>query len=292
MTPDDPATPTVGGTALVLAGGGVAGIAWELGVLRGLAEADPATASRVLAADVVIGTSAGAAVGAQITSGVPIEELYEAQLRPETAEIEVELDAERLFADYRAAVEGASGPQDARRRLGAMALAAQTVAPEVRLAAIDARLPVKDWPERRLLIVAVDADTGEPVSFSRDSDVSLRDAVAASCAVPGVWPPVTIAGRRYVDGGMRSLTNADLATGAERVLVVKPTAEDAPQPWGDFAAEQAALGPAGVHVICADPPSLSAIGFNPLSPAVRAPSARAGRAVGAAQAAAVAGLWR
>ena len=60
------------GTALVLAGGGVAGIAWELGVLRGLADLDPALAERVIAADVIIGTSAGSSVAAQITSGTPL----------------------------------------------------------------------------------------------------------------------------------------------------------------------------------------------------------------------------
>lgn len=286
------ASSTSGGTALVLAGGGVAGIAWEIGVLLGLADADPGLGERVLGADLVVGTSAGSAVGAQITSGVPIAELYDAQIRPETSEIEVELDAEKLFAEYRAAVVGARDGQEARRRLGAMALAADTVDPAVRLAAIDARLRVKEWPGRRLLIVAIDAETGDDIVFTRDSGVTLRDAVAASCAVPGVWPAVAIAGRRYVDGGMRSLTNADFAAGADRVLIVRPTADDAPQPWGDFEAELAALRPAPVHVISADPASMAAFGLNPLSPATRGASARAGRAVGAAQAAALAEAWR
>ena len=82
--------PGSSGNALVLAGGGVAGIAWELGVLCGIADADPALAGRVLAANLVVGTSAGASVAAQITCGVPLDELYAAQLRPETAEIEVD----------------------------------------------------------------------------------------------------------------------------------------------------------------------------------------------------------
>jgi NTE family protein len=92
------------GSALVLAGGGVAGIAWELGVLRGLADADPGLADGVLAADLVIGTSAGSSVAAQITSGVGLDALYEAQLRPETAEIEVDVDLPALFADWGAAL--------------------------------------------------------------------------------------------------------------------------------------------------------------------------------------------
>ncbi|MFG1660991.1 patatin-like phospholipase family protein [Micromonospora chersina] len=277
--------------ALVLAGGGVAGIAWELGVLRGLADADPTLAGRVLAADLIVGTSAGSAVAAQITSGVPLDDLYAAQLRPETAEVEVDVNMEELFAEYAAVLTGATGPEDARRRLGGIALAAQTVDPALRLAAIDARLPVKQWPDRRVLLPAVDADTGDEAIFTRESGVTLRDAVAASCAVPGIWPPVVIGDRRYVDGGVRSMTNADLAAGADRVLIIQPTLADTPQPWGDLDAEIAALGPAAAYVISADQASVDAFGTNALSPATRAASARAGRAVGAAHAAALAALW-
>ncbi|MEV1328224.1 patatin-like phospholipase family protein [Micromonospora costi] len=280
-----------GNSALVLAGGGVAGIAWELGVLRGIADADPVLAERILAADLVVGTSAGSAVAAQITSGVALDELYEAQLRPETAEIEVDVDTEQLFADYGATLNGVSDPDEARRRLGALALAANTVEPAVRLAAIDARLPVKEWPARDVRLPAVDAASGEVAVFTRESGASLRDAVAASCAVPGIWPAVTIDGRRYMDGGVRSMTNADLAAGAERVLVIQPVLEGTPQPWGNLDDEIAALAPARVHVISADQASVDAFGTNALSPATRAPAARAGRAVGAAQAPAVAALW-
>lgn len=277
--------------ALVLAGGGVAGIAWELGVLRGIADADPVLAEQVLAADLVVGTSAGSAVAAQITSGVLLDELYAAQLLPETAEIEVDVDMEKLFAEYGAALGGVSDPEEARRRVGAIALAAQTVDPAARLAAIDARLPVKQWPARDVRLPAVDADTGAEVIFTSGSGVALVDAVAASCAVPGIWPPVTIDGQRYMDGGVRSMTNADLAAGADRVLIIQPTLEGTPQPWGDLDAEIAALAPAKVHVISADQASVDAFGTNPLSPTTRAASARAGRAVGKAHADAVAALW-
>jgi len=277
-------------TALVLAGGGVAGIAWELGVLRGLADADPALARRVLDADLVVGTSAGSAVAAQITSGVSLDDLYAAQLRPESAEISVDVDTDRLLADYGAVIASAADREDAGRRMGALALAATTVDPAERLAAVDARLPVKEWPDRRLLVVAVDAETGAAAVFTRDSRVSLLDAVAASCAVPGIWPPVTIDGRAYIDGGARSSTNADLAAGADRVLVITPTLADAPDPLADLDAELATLAPAATHVVHADQASIDAFGPNALSPATRAASARAGRAVGAAQGAALASL--
>jgi NTE family protein len=278
-------------TALVLAGGGVAGIAWELGVLRGIADVDQALADRVLAADLVVGTSAGSSVAAQITSGVPLEELYAAQLRPETAEIEVDVDLLALFADLGTAVAGAPDAEDARRRVGAVALAAPTVDPAARLAAISARLPAPAWPDRRVLIPAVDTGSGEVVVFTRESGVALVDAVAASCAVPGVWPPVAIGERRYMDGGTRSMTNADLAAGAEQVLVVQPALPDVPQAFGDLAAELAALGPAAVTVISADQASVDAFGTNALSPRTRPAAARAGRAVGAAEAARVAAGW-
>ena len=207
--------------ALVLAGG-VAGIAWELGVLRGLQDADSELAGRVLAADLVIGTSAGSAVAAQITSGVPLADLYDRQLSPESAEIEVQLDMEDLLARFTAAGAGASTPDDAMRAIGALALDTDTVAEPVRKAAIAARLPVPDWPDRPVLLPAIDALTGELTVFSRDSRVALVDAVAASCAVPGIWPPVTINGRRYIDGGVGSATHADLAAGYDRILVIVP----------------------------------------------------------------------
>jgi NTE family protein len=275
-------------TALVLAGGGVAGIAWELGVLRGIADADPGLADELLRSDLIVGTSAGSSVAAQITSGVPLDTLYAAQLSAETAEVEADLDTAALAAAFGRAMNGADSPQEARRRIGALALESETVDPALRLAAIDARLPVKTWPARRLVLPAVDAETGEPALFTAESGVSLRDAVAASCAVPGVWPPVQIGDRRYVDGGVRSMTNADLAAGADRVLIIQPAPADTPQPWGDLAAEIAALAPARVQVISADAASIEAFGTNPLALATRGPSARAGRRVGAAQAATVA----
>ena len=273
------------GTALVLAGGGVAGIAWELGVLRGLADADPALADRVLAADLVVGTSAGSSVAAQITSGVPLDELYGAQLRPETAEVETDVDLPALFADLGAVLAGVADRTEAGRRIGALALAARTVDPAVRMAAIAARLPVPTWPDRRLLVPAVDAETGELTVFTRDSGVALVDAVAASCAVPGVWPPVPVGVRRFMDGGVRSMANSDLAAGAERVLVVLPTLPGSPGLFGGSVdAEFPALAPCDVTVVHADQASVEAFGTNPLSPATRAAAARAGRAVGSAAA--------
>jgi NTE family protein len=277
--------------ALVLAGGGVAGIAWELGVLRGLQDADPGLAARVLAAGLIVGTSAGSAVAAQITSGVPLADLYERQLSAESAEIEVQLDMEQLLARFTAAVTEAASPDEALRAIGALALDTETVPEPERKAAVAARLPVPTWPDQDLRLPAVDALTGELAVFTRDSGVALVDAVAASCAVPGVWPPVTINGRRYIDGGVQSPTNADLAAGSDRILVITPADPDLPTPFGGLDEEIERLKPGRAYVVPADQASLAAFGTNPLSPATRGPAARAGRDVGHAHATEVAALW-
>ena len=290
-------------TALVFAGGGVGVIAWELGVLRGLADADPQLAQRVLDADTVIGTSAGSTVAAQVTSGVPLGDLYEAQLSPDTAELEAELDLAGFTSRFDAAIAGAADATDRRRRVGAFALAAFTIPESKRRAVVAARLPTPDWPARDLRIPAVDAVTGDVVVFTPSSGGTLVDAVAASCAVPGVWPPATIGGRRYVDGGVRSSTNVDLAAGADRTLVITPNVAGAPSTWmgravptdppadaGDLTTELAALSGSRVEVIYADQSSTVALGRNPLAVNTRGPAALAGRTVGRNAAARVARL--
>jgi NTE family protein len=278
--------------ALVLAGGGVAGIAWELGVLRGIQDTHPELQAGVAAADVIVGTSAGSAVAAQITSGTALEDLYGAQLSDNSSEIEVDLDLDDLFARFAAATAGATPGADLLRRIGALALATPTVSESARREAVAARLPRPAWPDRVVLLPAVDAESGELTVFTKDSGVDLVDAVTASCAVPGVWPPVTINDHRYIDGGTRSGTNADLATGCDRILVITPTSQDSPLPWGNLADEIESLRPADVQVIYADAASIAAFGANPLSPATRGPAARAGRAIGQAQAAGLAAFWR
>lgn len=273
----------MGGQALVLGGGGVAGIAWTTGLLAGLAE----HGQDLTGADLLVGTSAGSVVAAQVTSGTAVDELYARQVDParQTPEIPAEIDFEKFAADFGGAVTGSTDPAEVRRAVGKLALAADTVSEVDRRAVIEARLPVHEWPEQRLVIVAVDASTGEPRKFDRASGVSLVDAVAASCAVPGVWPAVTIEGRRYVDGGVRSAENADYATGYTRVTVVSPLGPDAPLPMEKpllEVLEDLRKAGAEVTLITPDEASVAAIGENPLDPATRTPSAEAGRAQGAA----------
>jgi NTE family protein len=278
--------------ALVLAGGDVAGIAWELGVLQGLRDVDPELQERVCTADVIVGTSAGSAVAAQITTPTPLPSLYSAQLSPTSSELDVDLDLEELTARFAEATAGATSPEELRRRVGALALETSTVSEDERRRAVAARLPRSTWPERPLQLTAVDAHTGALTVFTKDSGVELTDAVTASCAVPGVWPPVTINGRGYIDGGVRSGSNADLAQGCDRVLVITPSLPGGPELFGSLTEDVEALKPTRVEVIYADDASVAAFGTNPLSPATRGPAARAGRRVGTAEAGRVDALWR
>jgi len=273
----------VTGRALVLGGGGVTGVAWELGMLAGLAE----SGVDLRDADVFVGTSAGSVVAAQITSGTDLEELYQAQISGYGAEAAARLGLRTMAALGWAAVSTRT-PQAFRVRVGRMALAARTVPEQQRRTIIESRLRSPDWPERALRITAIDAATGELVVFDKDSGVALVDAVGASCAVPGVWPPVTIDGRRYIDGGIRSSANADLAAEYARVVVLAPiTRGGGPM---TPAAQQVAALPRAI-LVGPDAASVKAIGRNMLDPARRAGSARAGRAQAASVAAAVADVW-
>jgi len=277
-------------TALVLGGGGITGIAWEIGLLAGLAEAGVDLSD----ADLVVGTSAGSVVGAQLTSGTDVESLYARQLEPPSAEKVARL-GRRTLARYGLAMLLARRDDAAfRRRLGAMARAAadsgRTPTEAERRAAIASRLTSTEWPERAFVVTAVDAESGEFTRFTRESGVELVAAVGASCAVPGVYPPVTIGGHRYMDGGMRSPANADLAAGHDRVVVIAPLPRGVGPMTGVDAQVSGLVG--RVAVVSPDRASLAAIGRNVLDPAAREPSARAGRAQAASVAARVAEVWR
>jgi NTE family protein len=262
--------------ALVLGGGGVAGIGWETGLLFGLAE----HRIDVLGADLIVGTSAGATVAAQITTDVPLGTLYDRHVFPagEPTEIAVEFDADKMMTDLLPLLAGRTPGQEMRAAVGGYALAAPTVPERRRREVIAARLPSPDWPHRPVRIVAVDAATGAERIFTEDDSAGLVDAVAASCAVPGIWPPVTIEGRRYVDGGIRSSTNLDLAAGHEVVLVLAPVADLGPPDPEIAKAVQKLEKKARVVTLRPDEASLEAFGTNPLDPTTARPAAMAGRA--------------
>src|SRR5258708_12587423 len=164
--------------ALVLAGGGVVGIAWEPGVLRGIQDIDPDLESSLVAADVIVGTSAGSAVAGQITSGTALEDLYAAQLAERSSEIEVDFDMDGLVALFASATAGAATAEEIRRRIGAVALTARTVEESARRVAIAPPLPGDAWPHPVLLLTPGDAPTAQPMIFPPQSAVSLVHALA------------------------------------------------------------------------------------------------------------------
>ncbi|GAA3621151.1 patatin-like phospholipase family protein [Microlunatus ginsengisoli] len=301
--PQPGSTTPAGRRALVLGGGGAAGNAWSIGVVAGLLDAGV----DVTRADLIIATSAGSTAAAQISAA----------------------DPDRLLADIvspapppaRAGRPGSGGARgggpvvdhlrrtdeifaaatdlpDLRRKLGASALALDAASDGAWTARwreiVAARLPSPHWPERPLQIVAVDARTGEPVVFDRDSGVDLVDAVAASCS-SGL--PYAIGDRRYIDGGYRrSSENADLAAGYGRVLVLSPLGgrTRAPLDWGLRLAvqvEELRAGGSSVETVLPDDDALDAFGPDLTDPSIRPPAARAGHRQGAARARELAEFW-
>jgi len=287
--------------ALVLGGGGPVGIAWEMGLLAGLEEAGV----RLAEADFVLGTSAGAFVGSQIAMQRPLAEMAAAILR----------EAERprgpaglappigqVTAMLAEARKGAmTDPEGARRRIGAMALATPTIDEATFIRGFGRALAETQadlWPTRNYACTAVDAESGEFVIWNADSRIGLARAVASSCSVPGVFPPITIGGRRYMDGGVRSATNADLATGYERVAVLAVRlggdGEEAAELAGPLEAELQALRDNGAKVELIGPDAASAAAFGPnlLDSATRPAVAQAALAQGRALAPSLAAFWR
>ncbi len=271
-----------------LGGGGVTGIAWETGLIAGLAE----RGIDLAAADVIVGTSAGSVVGTDIACGREPEALYQAQLAPPAPETAGRMGWD-VIGRLLWVMSTSRDPVRTRARLGRWALAAPTMPEASRRKVFEDRLPASDWPATMLKVTAVDARTGQFVVFDAAGEAGLVDAVAASCAVPGVWPPVTIGSRRFVDGGVRSVANADLAAGYERVLIVAPVA----QGIGHMTSprrQAAALSLAGARVALVRPDRAAAhaIGRNVLDVSRRAAAAAAGRAQAAAAAAAVRAVWQ
>jgi NTE family protein len=275
--------------ALVLGGGGIAGIAWETGIFRGIADESPIAARVLLDSDVLVGTSAGSAVVAQIGSGADLEDLFARQVKEISAEIDPGVGIEAVTDLFVAALaEPDATVTQKRQRIGAVALATETVAEPVRRDVIAQRLPTHAWPDRALRITAIEIVTGELVVFERDSGVELVDAVAASCAVPGAWPSVTIGDRRYMDGGIGSTINLNVADDCDSAVVLVPAGVSAPPLFGAGPVAEIAAFRGTALGIFADENSLAAFGSNPLDPRCRISSAQAGRVQGRREAAGVA----
>ena len=293
-----------GERALVLGGGGSTGNAWLIGVIAGLFDAG----LDVTTADLTIGTSAGATASAQIAGATPTE-LLAAILAAAPHQRTGPRGSDRGRVPSRPVVDhlermrtiiaSAEDAADMRRRVGAAALDLDAASDDSWQtqwrATVAARLPSQRWPQRTVLITAVDAQTGEAVVFDRTSGVDLVDAVAASCSS---GRPYRIGDRRYVDGGYRSnADNADLAGGYARVLVLSPFGGRSLQPvdWGMHLATQVdelRVRGSRVETIFPNGDSEHLFGANAMDPSLRAPAARAGDAQGRALAKQLTEFWR
>lgn len=284
--------------AVVLGGGGLAGIGWGCGYLAAL----EAAAIPVGDAELVVGTSAGSVVGAWLTGRRSMAHRYRfvessdhalrralgalfgaVSGKPDrTGEEALEL----LRASERPALESLE-------RLGALALESATMPEPVFVGFVTTLVGRRAWQTEALRVTVHDTATGERAVLGPRQSVGLGRACAASSAVPGFYPPVSVRGRRFMDGGCGSATNADLVAGAERALVLallpRPDAVPAPA----MADELDALERAGtqLHAAWPDAAAVEATDGRPLDPQVAPAVAQAGYEQGVRDAAAVAALW-
>lgn len=247
--------------AVVLGGGGPVGVGWLVGMLLGLRDAG----LDLNDADTVVGTSAGSIVGAHLRidrTREALEAYAEGFVSSEPLAGMGRIGPREGLAFLRGVL--ARDPQRGRRIIGAMAARAQTPSQESFITMITASLADADWPERALLLTTVDIDSGDAVVLHSRSGTDLQRAMAASSAVPGMFPPITIDGHRYMDGGMRSSANVDVAAGHDRVLVLAPSTVSLTRSGNPRA--QAKLLGQGTRalVVTPDRDARQAIGRNPL----------------------------
>jgi NTE family protein len=258
----------------VFGGGGIAGIAWEIGMLAGLADEGLNLTSEAI----IIGTSAGAVVGAQVSSGLSPAELFDRQLASQYSS-----SAKLAFSDL-LKIAGAQlfarSPESAAQRIGRSAIHAPQASHD-RRSRIAERLPRQEWSMRDLRVTAVDAGSGVLRVFTQHDDVGLVEAVAASCAVPFSSVPIEIAGRHYIDGGIRSALNLDLAPGDGPVIALAPSTI-AISRWARIPTQRAVLGDRAVEILTRNAASRRAQGSdvmdNSVVPALLAAAREQGRA--------------
>jgi NTE family protein len=269
-----------------MSGGGAPGAAWMVGMLDGFC----AGGIDLGEADLIVGTSAGALAGAPLAGGM-LEEAVTIYQGSRAPFFRAPVTSEEFMAAAARVGGTARDPEEAIRALANLDPIGSGLASHADAASLFAAfLPSAAWPEQ-LVITAVDSDSAHRATFDANSRVQLLDAVRASCAVPGVFPSVTICGRRYADGGLRSPFNADLAAGHGVVVLLSPLRING-YVQHLLEAEIASLDDATVHVIVADEASLAAIGPDLLSTETAEAAVNAGREQAARDGDALRSVWQ
>jgi NTE family protein len=241
------------------------------------------------AADLIVGTSAGAIVGAVLATGQDLGPLATPRARAAGADTLPAPDPRRLGEVFAVLGDPGLDPATARRRVGRLALASG-IPERAQLAQMESLISAREWPDRRLLIVAVDSGTGERRVWDRAGGAPFIPAVTSSMAFPGAAPPITVDGRRYVDGGLWSATNADLAAGARTVVVVEPLAHLFPRE--PLLHELSVVAAETVVTIGPDPAAVAALGSDLYDRAAWLPAHRAGSRQAAELAEGLRAGWR
>ncbi|GAB2516819.1 patatin-like phospholipase family protein [Nocardia heshunensis] len=269
------------GHALVLGGGGAVGLSWMAGVVIGLREAgiDTALAQRI------VGTSAGAVVGAALAAEVDLTLLLR-RPGPDSDLEPIEFDPNSFGEILGLLATPGLDPAEARRRVGARALEMNVGDPAAHIARIGGFVGNVAWPHRDLRITAVSVTTGDLQVWTPDGKATLPEALASSTSVPGVFPPIPIDGDFYIDGGMRSPINADLAAGAERILIIEPLAHLFPHVPSDRD-----LGGAATSFIVPDASAIAAYGPDLFNAAALEPAYEAGLRQGGEAAPGLKDFW-
>jgi NTE family protein len=285
--------------ALVLGGGGPVGIGWESGLAVGLT----GEGIHFGAADLIVGTSAGSVVGAQLALAMDLNEGIARMAGAPLPVVEGGAGIEALMTAMAEAMASGASPEEGRIALGRVATEAKTVTEDVFLGAFDL-VAGQAWPEA-YACTAVDVETGDFQLWDSTSGVDLRHAIASSCSVPGVFPPITIGGKRYMDGGMRTALNADAAIGHDVVVAVSCFALALPEGMSDpmFDAVSAAIeaeltrlrtAGAALEVIAPSPEflELSGWGLNLMDPTLAAAAFDVGVRQAALEAERLRAVWK
>ncbi|WP_019633576.1 patatin-like phospholipase family protein [Actinomadura atramentaria] len=271
--------------ALVLGGGAGIAAPWEAGLIEGFRRAGTDLGE----ADVIVGSSWGSFVGACLAHGADLDRCIEHVIETDREQRGPGIHAALLQRMLRLLSDTSVPGRTRRRRVGEISRRPEVVERSGRLDLITECLPATEWPDRPLIIPAVDADTGERAVWRRGDPVPLPKAVRASASWPTEFPPTEIDGNCYMDAGTYSSTNADLAEGCDRVVVLMPMRHLVPPVT--LRRELDRLGAAEVAVVGPDDLAVELFALELFEPNIPDTAYAAGLRQAADEVPAVAGAW-